>query len=158
LISDLESNDLPDQEENFTNPLENFDFSIFSENENKILDLKYNVGIKSEKSINAKQILIKLENKAKIEDRLSKKYIKLLNIRNMMRFETDRGALDQLKIEEQKIKNSKRKLEMFSNKISLLPTNLWIGNQLGIKSGTVSSYLNRIKIKFQKNGIPQAIA
>jgi RNA polymerase sigma factor (sigma-70 family) len=129
------------------------DLSFLSKKEREVVNLKYGITAENDFNLAAKKILEKLDQKRKLEDRISEKYIRLLKIRSLILNEHEPCRLNDLKNREKKVLKTKRNLEFKANTFYLFPTNEWIGEQLGITEGTVASYLNRIKIKMKVVGL-----
>jgi hypothetical protein len=132
----------------------NLDLSCLTANEKKVACLKYGLNTDKNNSENiAGLILKKLDNKKRLEEKITKKYVTLLQTQKNIRFETRSEKILELKEKEKKIRENKRRLEKEFESYSIFPTNSYIGEKLGISQGTVASYLNRIKNKMEKEGI-----
>lgn len=136
-------------------------FKKFSSTEKNVLKLKYglleNKESESPEYLEAsRQVIKRLEAKKRIENILAFRYVKLLKLQAKKQTETNAEKLSLLKIKEEKLIKSKRILENIYNRKKICSTNKWVGEQLGISEGTVSVYLNRIKNKFQNQGIKRA--
>lgn len=140
----------------FSNDLK-IDLNIFSKNEKKIIGAKYGIIEENNFKITTKEILSKIEQKRQIEDKISEKFTKLLNIRKIIFNTSDFDQTEKLKMKEQKILRIKRKLESKFNRINIFATNSEVAKQLGISDGTVASYINRIKNKLKNAGFDKII-
>ncbi len=130
------------------------DISQLTEKEKNVVALKYGIKIyKRDISESINQILKKLDKKKSIGNTISRKYYKILKLQKQISKTEDFDKKLILENELKKIKFYKRKLEKFFNSYSILPTNKWVGEQLGLSTGTIAAYLNKIKKKLLKNNI-----
>jgi RNA polymerase sigma factor (sigma-70 family) len=132
----------------------NLNLSCLSENEQKVVRLKYGINSESHNKENTAGIILKkLDNKKRIEEKITKKYVALLQTQKNIKTETHPDKILLLKEKEKRIRENKRKLEKEFESYSIYPTNSFVSEQLGISQGTVASYLNRVKNKMEKEGI-----
>jgi len=130
----------------------NFDFSHLTEKELIIFRLKYGIYNFDDELKESNSIIIdKLNRKRIIEDKIAGKYHMLINLQKQIQLESDKTTRNNLKERLAKVVENKRQLESKFSKFSMLPTNKWVGNKLGLSAGTVGAYLNKIKIKIKKN-------
>lgn len=123
-------------------------FSILTEKEKNIIALKFGILMENrDVRDSTNKIIERLEKKIKIEQLITKRYFKLINIQKNISREIDDELIITLRNQETKIKYSKRQLEKALNSFSVLPSNQWVGNKLGITSGTVGAHLTKIKKK-----------
>jgi hypothetical protein len=131
---------------------ENFNSINFTEREKKVIALKFGIKISDvDISDTVNKILDKLEKKKALQNKISNKFIKIINLHKILSNETDISKILILKKKEFKLKSSKRRFEKIFNSFNILPTNGWVGKKLGLKEGTIAAYLNKIKLKFIKN-------
>jgi DNA-directed RNA polymerase specialized sigma24 family protein len=130
------------------------DLSDLTDNERKIIFLKY--GFDASTSAHS-FINEKIERKIFLEDRLTRKYIKLLKIQKAIINEIDPVKKKELVIEELALKRSKRKIEKVVKSLSLnLPVTL-IEKESGITVRTVATYISRAKKKIREKGLKNII-
>lgn len=137
------SETLPDDNEKLL-----FNYDCLTEREKSVVALKYAVAIENinvEKS--AEIILEKIEKRKKIESRINKYHVKMIALQDQIRTLTCIESLQENKIRLQSLKRRKMKLVNSLSHISDLPTNKWVGKQLGITCGTVAAYLYKIRKK-----------
>lgn len=127
------------------------DLSILTDNEKKVVSLKYGINSSGEDisgSINI--ILERLEKKKRLENKISERYIKIVSFQKMLSNEIEETRKNRIKEELTKTTKSKRRFENTYQRFSLLPTNKWVGLKLGLSEGTIASYISKIKIKFRR--------
>ena len=128
-----------------------FDWNVLSEKEKNILSLKYGLPMGTSPIDQAVSIILrKLEKRKSLELKLVKRYRKMIKLQNMILEEPDPLEKSKLIKQEKEMKHYKRRLEKRFHGISILPTDDWVGRQLGLSGNTVSVYLYRIKKKVLK--------
>jgi hypothetical protein len=130
----------------------NFDFSCLTEKEQEILALKFGVFFPDYQTDDSNLIIVdKINRKRTIEQKITARYIKIINLQKKIQKEEDSSVIKDLKEKLNKTTISKRRLEYLFNRFNLMPSNQWVAEKLGISTGTVGAFLNKIKIKMQKN-------
>lgn len=146
-VDNIEIENIPYKKEdkiNYSNIINNLNLSILSKKERKILELK--LGQTNDQEIR-ETILNKIDKAQKIEDTLSFKYVKLLNLQSDIIKERDITKKQKLQDLEKIIKNSKRRVEKLLESLKLVPSDTVIAKRLGMSKSTVAVYYNRIKHK-----------
>ena len=82
-----------------------------------------------------------------MERTISKRYYKMIKLQKKLANVENNEERTTLKKELDKVLYYKRKLEYIFNNYSILPTNKWVGEQLGLSDSTIAVYLNKIKKK-----------
>lgn len=127
-------------------------FTSLTEKEKNVIALKFGIKIfERDISKSVDKILTRLDKKRNIENVLSRKYYKILNLQSQISNSEDADKINRLKNKLQKAIYYKRKLEKTFSSISTLPTNKWVGEQLGLSEGTIGAYLNKIKTKLMES-------
>ncbi len=126
-------------------------FKYLTDKEKEIISSKYGINLYNENELNefVLKIIFKLDKKRKIEDKLAKRYMQIIKIQKDILDENDLIIKEKLKEKEKTFKLYKRNLEKIFTGYCVLPSNKWVAEKLGIKDGTVSSHLNKIKNKLK---------
>ncbi len=160
-INDFESlqiNDaiinFPENTQPFSDEINNAPINLtqLTEKEKNVIALKYGIKIyERDISKSVDKILSRLDKKRNLENKISRKYFKILNLQTQISKSDDNDKINNLRSELQKVINYKRKLEKAYYSFSIFPTNKWVGEQLGLSEGTIGAYLNKIKSKLMEN-------
>lgn len=131
--------------------IKQIDFSTLTEKEKNIVALKYGIQIgQRDITKTLDKIIDKMEKKKRIETLLTKKHFKIIALQREISNEVNSNIINEMINEIEKVKKSKRRMENILNKYSVLPSNKWVGEQVGILEGTVAAYLFKIKNKILK--------
>lgn len=151
-------NDVTENEES-EDENKKIDYSFLTENERNILLLKYGLG-SNKINIEETQSYIqdKLLLRKKYEELINKKFVKLIRLQKQIKFEVDKEKIKKLKEEEKEVLRKKRDYEYKYTHYNVFPSNKDVAQKLHYSIGTVSSYLNRIKLKFEKAGLDKITA
>ncbi len=139
------SRDVYDLDENEKHQI---DTKHLTDNERKIVALKYGYGLNTEQENLFNNEIHKSKIRFRsVEDKLAEKYFALINLDNKILNESDPEIRKNL-IEKRKILiDKKRSIETEMKSVRISTTNRWVASHLNLTPGTVSGYVFRIRNK-----------